>query len=87
MKEQHVKNELYRHLIDSWSMASPPETISAEPRILGEVIRAKIEEHKKMVATLEWFASHLSLDKPEESMLVGRVILEGLNAMARNRLG
>jgi hypothetical protein len=85
MKEQHVKNELYRHLIDSWSMASPPQEITADARMLGDVIRAKIEEHKKMIATLEWFASHLSLDKPEESILVGRVILEGLNSMARNR--
>lgn len=87
IKEQHMKTELYRHLIDSWSMASPPEVITAEVNHIGNVIRQKIEEHKKMIATLEWFASHLSLDKPEESMLVGRVILEGLNSMSRNRLG
>lgn len=85
IKEQHMKKELYRHLLDSWSMASPPDTITAEPRMLGEIIRSKIEGHKRMIATLEWFAAHVSLDNPEEAMLVGRVILEGLNAMSRGR--
>ena len=55
--------------------------MNAIPERLGEFITRRIEDHKKMIRTLEWFGAHLGLDKPDDDLLVQRVIYEGLNAL------
>lgn len=58
------------------------------PKAIGEVITQRIEEHKRMIRTLEWFGAHLALDEPGGDLLVSRVIFEGLEAiMAKTRDG
>jgi hypothetical protein len=79
-KAQAVKDQMYRQLLDSWS-DSPPDVVMVDHKqTVGDVIREKIAEHKRMIESLEWFASHLSLDDPGSTSPVGRIILEGLNA-------
>lgn len=80
------KNKLMRQLVDAWALAPAhigevPTLLDNESKSLGDVIRQKIDDHKKMIATLEWFAAHVSLDNPEASTLVTRVVLEGLQAI------
>ena len=79
------KTKIMRQLVDAWSLAPAHmgeiPTLGSEAKTLGDVIRQKIDDHKKMIATLEWFAAHVSLDNPEASTLVTRVVLEGLQAI------
>lgn len=88
MRAEALKSDMYRNLLDAWTQApahaGEMPTLDAEAKTLGEMIRRKIDEHKKMIATLEWFAAHVSLDNPEASTLVTRVVLEGL-ASIENR--
>ena len=78
---QHEKLDAMRRLVDAWGITTPPTILREEAENMGQIIRDKIEAHKRMISTLEWFAAHLSLDKPESDVLVTRVILEGLAAM------
>lgn len=88
MQSEAMRNDMYRSLLDAWHQApahlGEMPTLDTEAKTLGEVIRRKIDDHKKMIATLEWFAAHVSLDNPEASTLVTRVVLEGL-ASIENR--
>lgn len=88
MKAEAMKSDMYRRLVDAWAFApahlGEMPTLDNEAKTLGEIIRRKIDEHKKMIATLEWFAAHVSLDNPEASTLVTRIVLEGL-ASIENR--
>ena len=86
MKVEAERNAMMRRLVDAWALAPAhmgevPTLLDNEAKTLGDVIRQKIEDHKKMIATLEWFAAHVSLDNPEASTLVTRVVLEGLQAI------
>jgi hypothetical protein len=89
-KERQVKRQMYDHLLDAFKyQAFEPwntPTLPLETMALGDAIRAKIEEHRRMIAALEWFAAHVSLDNPNDNALVGRIVLEGLRALTeRNR--
>lgn len=66
-------------------MGIPNQTMpqSAKQQTIVEEIKARIEHHKTMIATLEWFASHLGLDDPaQDNLLVARVIRAGLEALS-----
>ena len=81
---QHERNQMMRNLIDAWHLGGDTHILRADTENLSSIIRDKIERHKQMIATLEWFGAHIALDKPESDVLVTRVVLEGLAAMERN---
>lgn len=83
-EEQRIKKKaMYDDLLDSFKYGTDNYAYPtiAETQTLGQAIRQKIEEHKQMIAALEWFAAHISLDDPKDNTFVGRVVLEGLNAL------
>jgi hypothetical protein len=72
-------------LLDGFSVISETD-YRTMAGTLGEVLRSKIEHHKHIIKTLEWFAAHVGIDNPEdENLLVSRVILEGLNTLTTKR--
>jgi hypothetical protein len=80
----HERNQMMRSLIDAWHLGGDTHILRADAENLSGIIRDKIERHKQMIATLEWFGAHIALDKPEGDVLVTRVVLEGLASMERN---
>lgn len=79
---KHEKHEL--EITKSLIHAMEYGTTGPRPVSIRDVKHAlteRIEQHKKMIKTLEWFGAHLGLDSPEEDTLVGRVIWEGLQVM------
>lgn len=84
-KEREVKKRMYDNLLDAFKFGADDPWIKplpVEQPTLGQSIREKIDEHKRMIAALEWFAAHVSLDDPKDNALVGRVVLEGLRALS-----
>lgn len=99
-KAKTQRKAMYDDLLDAWSKAPsalnhaydhPMNAPYGAPEARTEVealkasITQKIEHHKRMISTLEWFSSHLKLDQPEQDLLVARVILEGLTSMEQRR--
>ncbi len=82
---QMERNRMMRELVDAWHLGGDSHILRADSDNLTSIIKEKIEHHRKMIATLEWFAAHVALDKPEADVLVTRVVLEGLAAMDKNR--
>lgn len=82
--EQRKKKQMYDNLLDAFKYSADEpwgRPVPTEEPSLGQAIRDKIAEHKRMIAALEWFAAHISLDDPKDNALVGRVVLEGLRAL------
>jgi hypothetical protein len=84
-RERANKKQMYDHLLDAFKYSAfEPWNTPVQPletMALGDAIRAKIGEHKRMIEALEWFAAHVSLDNPNDNALVGRIVLEGLRAL------
>lgn len=91
MMEEKVKaSEIERltQMVNAMNMnvASGMDASVRSLETLKQVIDRKIEEHKKMISTLEWFSAHVKLDDPEaDQLLVGRIILSGLEAMYKEK--
>ncbi len=67
--------------------SSPYAAATLSPATLGEHIKRRIEEHQRMIKTLEWFGAHIGIDDPTpENLAVGEVIMAGLETLAaRNK--
>lgn len=83
--------ERLQHMVDAMNMnMNASHTISSASigslETLKQIIDRKIAEHKKMIATLEWFSAHVKLDDPEtDQLLVGRIIMSGLEALYQEK--
>lgn len=88
---QEAENQRCRELVDAleavpnqaYGFTSTPQ--ASIPETLGEFLKRRIVEHQQMIGTLEWFAAHIGLDKPDDNLLVRRVIFEGLSALVNQK--
>lgn len=70
-----------KRLIDGWSDRISDARIM--PGDIGEYIRERIKQHQEMIEALQWFASHLALDKPDNH-IVSEVLMRGLQGLVED---
>lgn len=74
-------------LLDAMSHTFATQAEAAVLHDLKSLLTSKIEHHQRMIKTLEWFSAHVKLDDPEgDDLLVGKVIVAGLEALYERNL-
>ena len=82
-KSQAVEKRLHEIMQAMEAMAAPSQNpATLEPATLLQQIKWRIERHQQMIKTLEWFASHVGIDKPEGDLLVDKIIMAGIDSIA-----